>query len=127
MALFNSPMTNCVARGKLLLQQRRYDLAETEFRRALAQDPDDLIARGMQAICLKDQGRHTDAKSLKCNRFEHRVQDLMRPTFNTLAMAWIRQVYGEGSSFSMDSLQFGASVKSRHFPITRLRHFPISI
>lgn len=41
-----------LARAQLLLQQGRYDMAETELRRALAENPQDETAHALLAICL---------------------------------------------------------------------------
>ncbi len=41
-------------RGQILLEQGRYDLAEREFRGALAQDPGDADAHARLAICLME-------------------------------------------------------------------------
>lgn len=46
-------------KGRVLYQQRRYDLAETEFRKALADDPNAPLAHAMLAASLSAQG-HSD-------------------------------------------------------------------
>jgi tetratricopeptide (TPR) repeat protein len=42
-------------RGLLLYQQSRYEMAETEFRQALATDPDDAYAHSMLSLCLVER------------------------------------------------------------------------
>ncbi len=50
-----------VPRAQLLLQQDRYDEAEAELRRALADDPDNGDAHTLLAVCLAKAGRRSDA------------------------------------------------------------------
>lgn len=49
------------ARGELLLEQRRYDLAESEFRAALAQDPQDARLHILLALTLVELHREREA------------------------------------------------------------------
>jgi tetratricopeptide (TPR) repeat protein len=44
------------ARANVLLEQRRYDLAERELREALAADPDDAELHALLAVCLLERG-----------------------------------------------------------------------
>lgn len=44
-------------KGRLLYQQRRYDLAETEFRKALSENPNAPLAHAMLAASLSAQGQ----------------------------------------------------------------------
>lgn len=50
-------------RGALLAEQGRYDLAEREYRRALADEPDDALTHALLALALADQGGR-DAEAL---------------------------------------------------------------
>jgi Flp pilus assembly protein TadD len=54
-------MSPHLARGILLFEQRRYELAESEFRLALADHPDDGLAMSQLALCLIERGRPDDA------------------------------------------------------------------
>jgi len=45
-------------RGIVLFSQHRYDLAEGEFRRELAEDPDHPLAHAFLALCLAEQNRN---------------------------------------------------------------------
>jgi Tfp pilus assembly protein PilF len=54
-------MNSAFQRGLILLQQNRRDLAEREFRRALAGDPDDPAAHAYLAICLIERGAKAEA------------------------------------------------------------------
>ncbi|MEE9403905.1 MAG: tetratricopeptide repeat protein [Algisphaera sp.] len=51
-----------VDRARILLQQRRPDTAETELRRALANDPDDGEAYALLGACLAELGKRAEAK-----------------------------------------------------------------
>lgn len=55
-------MSEYFQRGQLLLEQSRYDLAEREFRRELAENPDNALAHAQVAVCLKNQKRIKDAR-----------------------------------------------------------------
>ena len=48
-------------RGLLLLQQDRHELAATEFRAALVQEPSDAAAHAYLAMCLAEQGEYREA------------------------------------------------------------------
>jgi tetratricopeptide (TPR) repeat protein len=48
-------------RGLLLYQQSRHELAETELRQALADDPQDAYAHALLALCLNEREKFTDA------------------------------------------------------------------
>ncbi len=48
-------MTAALQRAQMLLAQSRYELAEKELRRGLAEDPDDPTLHAMLAICLSEQ------------------------------------------------------------------------
>jgi tetratricopeptide (TPR) repeat protein len=48
-------------RGRILYQQRRYDLAAREFQRALAADPMHSSSSAMLALCYTELGKHRDA------------------------------------------------------------------
>src|SRR5688500_11712634 len=48
-------------RGSLLYHQNRYELAETEFRQALAADPDDSISHAFLALCLNERKQFKEA------------------------------------------------------------------
>lgn len=50
-------MSGHYEKGRVLYQQRRYDLAETEFRKALANDPTAPLAHAMLAASLSAQGQ----------------------------------------------------------------------
>jgi tetratricopeptide (TPR) repeat protein len=54
-------MTRGIDRGLVLLQQQRHDLAEKEFRAALAEAPDDATAHAYLATCLIARDRYADA------------------------------------------------------------------
>jgi tetratricopeptide (TPR) repeat protein len=54
-------MSTAFQRGIVLYQQGRHDLADREFRRALAEDPDNPSAHAFLALCLTDQDRHDEA------------------------------------------------------------------
>lgn len=56
----NSPFRQ---RGALLAEQGRYELAEREYRRALADEPDDALSHALLALALADQGGR-DAEAL---------------------------------------------------------------
>lgn len=46
-----------LAGGRLLLQQKRYDLAEKELRRALASEPNNAEAHALLSLCLTSQDK----------------------------------------------------------------------
>ncbi len=48
-------------RGRLLLGQNRYELADKELRQALAVEPESAEAMGLLALCLSNQDRHREA------------------------------------------------------------------
>ncbi len=48
-------------RGQLLYQQSRYDLAEESFRRALADDPDFVMAHACLALCMLERQEWKEA------------------------------------------------------------------
>lgn len=48
-------------RALLLFQQSRYDMAETELRQALAQDPDDPYAHALLGLCLSHREAYQEA------------------------------------------------------------------
>jgi Tfp pilus assembly protein PilF len=48
-------------RAQLLLNQRRYDLAEKELRAALAEDPGDSDGHAILAMCIAEQKRYDEA------------------------------------------------------------------
>ena len=50
-----------LARGLLLFQQSRYELAETELRQALAAEPDDAYAHAVLALCLIERKQPNEA------------------------------------------------------------------
>lgn len=50
-------MSDALERGRLLVQQSRYNLAEPELRRALASDPDNPFAHALLSICLARTGQ----------------------------------------------------------------------
>lgn len=54
-------MTADLNRAYLLYEQARYDLAIQELGRALAQDPDDVSAHCLLALCFSKLKRHPDA------------------------------------------------------------------
>jgi tetratricopeptide (TPR) repeat protein len=54
-------MSDAHQRGLLLLQQGRYDLADREFRRHLAQAPDDPLAHAFLALCLNRRDKDDEA------------------------------------------------------------------
>jgi tetratricopeptide (TPR) repeat protein len=54
-------MNSSLERGRLLHKQRRYDLAVVEFRKALAEDPEDAYAMSMLALALTRLGRAGEA------------------------------------------------------------------
>ena len=54
-------MSPRLQRAWLLFQQSRYDRAEAEARRALADDPDDAVAHALLAQCLLHQDKHPEA------------------------------------------------------------------
>lgn len=56
-------MPGSLKRGQILLSQRRYEQAETEFRRSLADDPDDPFAHVLLAESLLGQNKVADATS----------------------------------------------------------------
>ncbi len=49
-------------RGLMLFQQSRYELAEKEFRGALAEDPQNAMSHAFLAYCLTERGLHNDAE-----------------------------------------------------------------
>lgn len=62
-------------RGKLALEERHLDVAESLLRRALAQTPDDSGANHTLYLCLIQQGKTDEAE--KCQaRFRHTAQDI---------------------------------------------------
>lgn len=54
-------MSNRLARAEVLIQQDRYDMAETEIRGALAEAPDDGFAHALLAMALSGQDKHKEA------------------------------------------------------------------
>lgn len=54
-------MSQAQQRGIILLQQGRYDLADTEFRRSLAEEPDDPLSHAYLSICLSNLNRGDEA------------------------------------------------------------------
>jgi tetratricopeptide (TPR) repeat protein len=54
-------MSTAYQRGIVLFSQHRYDLADREFRQALAESPDDGMAHGFLALCLLHQDRKDEA------------------------------------------------------------------
>lgn len=54
-------MSEAFSRGLILYAQGRHDLAEREFRRALAEEPDHAEAHAFLADCLCDADREADA------------------------------------------------------------------
>jgi tetratricopeptide (TPR) repeat protein len=54
-------MTELTDRGLLLYDQGRYDLAESELRRALAAEPNDAMAHSLLGLCLMQRQRFQDA------------------------------------------------------------------
>ncbi len=52
-----------IERVLLLLQQSRYDVAETELRRLLTKDPNDAQAHGLLALCLSQQDKFAEAET----------------------------------------------------------------
>ena len=54
-------MSAAISRGELLLSRRRYDAAEAEFRKALAETPEDPYVLSMLAMCISEQDRHDEA------------------------------------------------------------------
>jgi tetratricopeptide (TPR) repeat protein len=49
-------------RGLILFNQNRYDLADREFRQALASDPDHAQAHAFLALCLAEREKHDEAQ-----------------------------------------------------------------
>ena len=49
-------------RGLMLFQQSRYELAEKEFRGALAEDPQNAMSHAFLAYCLTERGLHDEAE-----------------------------------------------------------------
>jgi tetratricopeptide (TPR) repeat protein len=81
-------------RGLLLFQQGRHPLAETEFRQALAQDPDDAHAHALLALCLCHQEKFDPAMQ-EAQQAIHLAPDF---AFAHYALAWVldeRRRYGE--------------------------------
>jgi tetratricopeptide (TPR) repeat protein len=54
-------MSTAFQRGLVLYEQSRYDLAEREFRHALAEQPDAGIAHAYLALCLAERDQGTEA------------------------------------------------------------------
>ena len=54
-------MSTALQRGMVLLSQGRTDLAEREFRQALADDPGEAIGHAFLALCLSGRDRDTEA------------------------------------------------------------------
>jgi tetratricopeptide (TPR) repeat protein len=54
-------MSTSLQRGIVLYNQSRYDLADREFRRELAEAPDNAMAHAFLALCLSEQDRHDEA------------------------------------------------------------------
>ncbi len=54
-------MTTALQRGIVLFSQGRGDLAEREFRLALAQDPNDFVGHAFLSLCLSGRNSHADA------------------------------------------------------------------
>ncbi len=54
-------MSTSLQRGIVLYHQSRYDLADREFRRELAEDPDNATAHAFLALCLTEQDRRDEA------------------------------------------------------------------
>jgi tetratricopeptide (TPR) repeat protein len=48
-------------KGEILFAQRRYDLAEHEYRKAIAFDPSHPISKSMLALCLCEQKKYREA------------------------------------------------------------------
>jgi tetratricopeptide (TPR) repeat protein len=58
-----APMDQHIARAVLLLQQSRYELAEQELRRLLAESPHDAQAHALLAVALANQDKLDDAEA----------------------------------------------------------------
>ena len=56
-------MTTALQRGIVLFSQGRGDLAEREFRLALAQDPNEFLGHAFLTLCLSGRGQHAEALS----------------------------------------------------------------
>lgn len=56
-------MSTAFERGYILYSQSRYDLADREFRRELAEDPDNPLAHAFLALCLTERDRGAEALS----------------------------------------------------------------
>ena len=54
-------MTNFVERANVLIEQRRYRLAEEELYKALGENPDSATAQHLLAFCLYNQQRYEEA------------------------------------------------------------------
>ncbi|HEU4338537.1 MAG TPA: tetratricopeptide repeat protein [Planctomycetota bacterium] len=54
-------MSDAEARGRLLIAQGKFDLAEKELRRSLSEDPDSGLTHSLLALCLAAQDRITEA------------------------------------------------------------------
>jgi tetratricopeptide (TPR) repeat protein len=54
-------MSTAITRGIILFQQSRYDLADREFRRELADEPDNPMAHAFLALCLAQRNAHDEA------------------------------------------------------------------
>lgn len=54
-------MSQSLERARILLEQNRYDLAEREVRRALADDPQEPLAHAWLALCLSERKQHPQA------------------------------------------------------------------
>ncbi len=62
-------------RGRLLFMQDRWELAERELRRALAEDPEDAQALALLAQAVSEQGRHDEAMKLAREAVGRRPDD----------------------------------------------------
>lgn len=54
-------MNHALEKTRILLEQNRYDLAEREVQRALAEDPQEPLAHAWLALCLSQRKQHAQA------------------------------------------------------------------
>ena len=57
------PLGSGMERALLLLQQRRFDLAEKELRQVLATTPEHFPAHAWLSLTLMEMGRYAEAES----------------------------------------------------------------
>ena len=97
-------MSNHLERGRLLMEQDRYLLAEREFRAALLDDPDAIHARGYLALCLRRQKKLAEALD-EARQFVGQAPHVPF-AYNVLALVeFDRRRYREAEQAAQESLR----------------------